>query len=114
MAELPPMPNTWHEQRIYIGKIQHLGCHNLIQDVLKDKPETPLHYTLGRLIEKIQEENHILAFRNDVSISQFAWAVRNAVELRVFVRFVLQSQANLFTPSEVRWWDRPSLRDASE
>ena len=62
------MPETWPDQRIYIGKIQHIGCHNLIQDILKDKPEMSLHFTLGRLIEQLQEENHVLAFKEDTSI----------------------------------------------
>src|SRR5437899_470492 len=47
MAELPPMPETWPEQRTYIGKLQHIGCDRLIQDILKDVPEgasgTPFH-----------------------------------------------------------------------
>ena len=89
------MPETWPDQRIYIGKIQHIGCHNLIQDILKDKPEMSLHFPLGRLIEQLQEENHVLAFKEDTSIPHIAWAFRKAIGLRIFVRFVLKSQRNL-------------------
>jgi hypothetical protein len=89
------MPATWPEQRVYIGKIQHAGAGNLIQEILRDKPATLFHFTVGRIMEKLQEENHVLAFDEASTIPQIAWAGRNLMELRILVRFVCQSQANL-------------------
>jgi len=99
MAELPPMPETWPEQRTYIGKLQHIGCDRLIQDILKDVPAgasgTPFHFTIARIVEKLMEENHILGLRDDTTIPQIAWAFRNAIELQIFARFVLKSETNV-------------------
>jgi len=75
------MPATWPEQRVYIGRIQHAGAGNLIQEILRDKPATSFHFTVGHIMEKVQEENHILAFNTASTIPQIAWAGRNLMEL---------------------------------
>jgi hypothetical protein len=95
MVELPPMPATWPEQRIYIGKVNGIGCRHLITDVLNDKPATPFHFTLGRLIEKVEQDNKVLGFDDEATIPQIAWATRNLIEIQILIRYVCQSQANL-------------------
>ena len=89
------MPATWPEQRIYIGKVNGTGCRHLIRDILKDKPATPFHFTLGRLIERVEEENKVLAFEDNAAIPQIAWAARNLIEVQILIRFICQSQLNL-------------------
>jgi len=89
------MPATWPEQRIYIGKIQHVGTANLIKEILADEPATSFHFTVARIMEKLHEENHALAFDEASTIPRLAWACRNVMELRILVRFVCQSRANL-------------------
>ncbi len=89
------MPSTWPEQRVYIGKVNGIGCKNLIKEILKDKPATPFHFTLGRLIEKVEADNGVLAFLDDATIPQIAWAARNLIEVQILIRFVCQSERNL-------------------
>jgi hypothetical protein len=95
MSEPPPMPATWPEQRAYVGKINHLGAGNLIKEILADDAATLFHFTVARIMEKLQEENRVLAFNDASTIPQVAWAGRNLMELRILVRFVCRSRANL-------------------
>lgn len=90
-----PLPETWPEQRTYIGKINHVGANNLIKAVLTDEPYTSFHFVLGRIMEKLIEENQILAFKEDATVPELAWAGRDIMELRVLSRYVCQSKANL-------------------
>lgn len=90
-----PLPETWPEQRPYIGKINRVGANNLIKAVLTDEPHTSFHFVLGRIMEKLIEENQILAFKEDATVPELAWAGRDIMELRVLSRYVCQSKANL-------------------
>ena len=78
-----------------IGKSNHATAQNLIDSIVADKPSTPFHFVVARLLEKLQEENEILAFRDDATIPQIAWAARNVLELWVLARFVCTSQTNV-------------------
>jgi len=89
------MPATWSEQKIYIGKINHLGSENLVKEILADKTNQDFRRTLARLVERVREENRVLAFDDASTIPQIAWASRNLAELRILARFVCRSQANL-------------------
>lgn len=89
------MPATWLGQRAYIGKVVHVGCKNLIEEIAAAEPATPFHFAVGRIIQKLQEENHVLAFEDGATIPRLAWALRNLSELRILVRYMCQSQANL-------------------
>ncbi len=95
MGAILPLPETWPEQRPYIGKINHVGANNLIKDILTDEPHTSFHFVLGRILEKLIEENRVLAFKDDATVPELAWAGRNIMELRVLSRYVCQSRANL-------------------
>jgi hypothetical protein len=95
MGAIPPLPETWPEQRSYIGKINHDGANNLIKDILTDEPHTSFHFVLGRIMEKLIEENRVLAFKDDATVPELAWAGRDIMELRVLSRYVCQSKANL-------------------
>jgi hypothetical protein len=89
------MPATWPEQIIHIGKRNGIGCRQLVRDILKDEPATQFHFTLGRLIEKVEEDNKVLAFDENTTIPQIAWAARNLIEVQILIRFVCRSQLNL-------------------
>lgn len=95
MTPIPPMPATWPEQRKYIGKLNELGAKKLIKEILADKPPKLFHLAVGRIMEKLLEENYILAFLDVARIPDLAWAVRNIMELRVISLYVCQSQNNL-------------------
>jgi hypothetical protein len=50
---------------------------------------------LGRIVEKLIEENHVLAFEDNCTVPRVAWATRNVMELRILSRYVCQSGTNL-------------------
>jgi hypothetical protein len=62
---------------------------------MTDEPTTGFHAVLARIIERLQEENNVLAFQNDTTVPALAWAARNILELRVISRYVCQSAKNL-------------------
>jgi hypothetical protein len=95
MSSIPPLPTTWIEQRPYIGKVNQLGANNLIAEILAVEPHSSFHFVLCRMIQKLIEENSVLAFENGCTIPKLAWATRNIMELRVLSRFVCQSETNL-------------------
>lgn len=95
MSSIPPLPDTWPEQRPYIGRVNQLGANNLIAEILAAKPHSSFHFVLGRIVEKLVEENRVLAFEDGCPVPKLAWATRNIMELRVLSRFVCQSEANL-------------------
>ena len=95
MGTIPPLPEAWPEQKRYIGNVNHVGANNLIKEILTDEPHTSFHFVLGRIMEKLIEENRVLAFRDDATVPELAWADRNIMELRVLSRYACQSKANL-------------------
>src|SRR6267143_2199907 len=94
MNSIPPLPKNWPEQRPYIGNVNRVGATNLTNEILAVEPHAQFHFVLCSILEKLIEENHILAFE-DSPIPRVAWATRNAMELRVLSRYVCQSEANL-------------------
>jgi hypothetical protein len=94
MNSIPPLPKNWPEQKPYIGNVNKLGANNLTNEILAVEPHSQFHFVLCRILEKLIEENHVLAFE-DSPIPRVAWATRNAMELRVISRYVCQSEANL-------------------
>ena len=60
-----------------------------------DEPHTSFHFVLGRFLEKLIEDNRTLAFEDDATVPELAWAGRNIMELRVLSAYVCQSKANL-------------------
>jgi hypothetical protein len=95
MNAIPPMPVNWQEQKIYIGNVNKLGANNLIAEILAATPHSAFHYVLGRIIEKLIEENYVLGLEENPTIPRVAWATRNAMELRVLSKYVCQSETNL-------------------
>src|SRR6266481_4385492 len=96
MNSIPPLPKNWPEQRPYIGNFNKLGANNLTNEILAVEPHSQFHFVLCRILEKLLEENHVLAFE-DSAVPRVAWATRNAMELRVISRYVCQSEADLLT-----------------
>ena len=90
MDGIPPLPEGWPEQRPYIGKINYVGASNLIETLRTDKPHTSFHFVLGRIMEKLIEENQTLAFKEDSTIPEVAWAGRDIMELRVSALAILR------------------------
>src|SRR5258708_2861608 len=95
MDSIRPLPGTWSEQRPYIGKINQIGANNLIKDILGAEPHTSFHFVLGAIMEKLIEENRVLAFEDGATVPKLAWTGRNIMELRVLTRYVCQSTGNL-------------------
>jgi hypothetical protein len=95
MGPIPPLPATWSEQKPYVGRVNQIGTENLIKEIFADQPHTSFHFVLGAIIEKLIEENRVLAFEDDATIPQLAWAGRNIMELRVLTRYICQSRGNL-------------------
>ena len=95
MDVIPPLPEAWPEQRSYIGNINYVGAKNLIEALRTDKLHTSFHLVLGRIMEKLIEENQTLAFKEDRTVPELAWAGRNIMEVRILSRYVCQSKANL-------------------
>ncbi len=95
MNSIPPLPKEWPEQKTYIGQVNQLGANNLIAEILAVEPHSSFHFVLCRMVEKLIEENRVVAFENECTIPKLAWATRNIMELRVLSRYVCQSEANL-------------------
>ena len=83
------------EENLLLGTIHQIEAQDLINQINAAIPATPFHFTVTRLLEKLEEENRVVAFDDACSIPRFAWAVRNLMELRILLRFVCQSQSNL-------------------
>jgi hypothetical protein len=89
------MPADYPGQRNYIGQINRVGADNLVKEILAKEPHTSFHFVLGRMLEKLQEENRTIAFRDEATVPELAWAGRNIMELRVLSAYTCQSQENL-------------------
>jgi hypothetical protein len=74
----------------------------LLTKLPKDFSKEPLKYlkeylwpfVIFRIIQRLQEENNILA-KTDITYAEAAWALRNVMDIRVFTKFVCLSQTNL-------------------
>jgi hypothetical protein len=95
MSDLPPLPEDWREQQDEIVKFNDFAARKLIREILAEESPTSFHFTLGRIMERLREENGVLVRYEKSSIPQVAWATRNIMELRIWTRFVCQSQGNL-------------------
>ena len=60
---------------------------------VSQQPEGDARLTLERILNTLKEE--VARINLASSLRELGWAVRNIYELRVFARFVLQSDANL-------------------
>jgi hypothetical protein len=60
---------------------------------VSEQPEGDARLTLERILNTLKEE--VARINLASSLRELGWAVRNIYELRVFARFVLQSDANL-------------------
>src|SRR5260370_30755914 len=94
MSSIPPLPKNWPEQRPYIGNVNRVGATNLTNEILAVEPHSQFHFVLCRILEKLIEENHVLAFE-DCAIPRVAWATRHAIGVRVISTDVCHSETNL-------------------
>ena len=94
-AEIPNLPADWRERQAEINRLNDLGALNLIREILADGAPQSFHFAIGRIMERLREENSVLALAAEHTVPHIAWATRNIMELRVWTRFVYQSQANL-------------------
>lgn len=95
MADLPPLPKKSPETLAEIGSLNDRATQKLIREILADRPHTQFHFTLGRIMERLQEENSVLVSETRRPVPAVAWAARNIIELRIWTRFVCQSRTNL-------------------
>ncbi len=95
MNSIPPIPKTWPEQKLYMGNVNKLVANNLIAEILAAGSHSSFQFVLGCMLEKLIEENHVIAFEDNCAVPRLAWATRNVMELRVLFRYVCKSEANL-------------------
>lgn len=94
MSEFPPFPQTISDRRRWIGNLNKERSRSLIRDLVAQTPTNLFHAVLVRIIEKLEEENNVLAFEDDATIPKLAWAARNICELRVISAYVCKSTIN--------------------
>jgi hypothetical protein len=95
MVTTSQLPTSFPEQRMQIGLFNRKGATNLIGEITAALPHTLLHQLLVRILENLQEQNQIIAFKDEATIPEIAWAGRNIMELRVLARYGCESAANL-------------------
>jgi hypothetical protein len=95
MPDLPLVTVTGPDGNLLLGTSNHLEARNLINRISAETPATPFHFTMTRLLEKLEGENRVVAFDDASAIPRLAWADRNLMELRILLRFVCQSKSNL-------------------
>jgi hypothetical protein len=94
--EIPPLPEDWLEKLAEIGRVNGLGALAIIRDILAEQPRTDFHFALGRIMERLREETNVLVQDGPIAtIPQIAWATRNIIELRIWSRFICQSNSNV-------------------
>ena len=103
MADISPETPNLKAIKARFGKTNNDNGRKLISElVLMAKAPgqatsqgIPFHYIIARIIEKLLEENSILAFKENATIPELAWAVRNLMELRVMAKYVCSSKSRL-------------------